>query len=294
MRTARRFLVAELDGAIAKLDRGGLSDRDVHAIRKKLKRVRAALRLLRPWLGSAVYRRENASVRDAARPLTPLRDAAVLPRTLRRLQARPERLGGGKSSDFAGQLKRLLRRGRHGARRQMEARDLEEALRRLRACRRRIGALGAPRPDRTAPVSGLERTYKAGRNALADVTSLPSDEHLHEWRKQVTYLANQLECLAPPDSKIGAARLNGLRRLAALLGEDHDLAVLNRTLAEVWRQTQAAPADAMRGGGEARELAQRLAGRRERLQGKAYRLGRRLYARRPRRIAASWLPIDFA
>src|SRR5947207_2716692 len=62
-----------------------LEDEDVHDARKRLKKARALLRLLRPALGAPVYRRENGSIRDAARPLTDMRDAKILVETLDKL-----------------------------------------------------------------------------------------------------------------------------------------------------------------------------------------------------------------
>ena len=47
----------------------------VHEVRKSLKKIRAALRLVRPVIGDKSYRRENTCFRDAARPLTEVRDA---------------------------------------------------------------------------------------------------------------------------------------------------------------------------------------------------------------------------
>ena len=288
MRTVRRFLLGELDSAITKLENGHLSDHAVHEIRKKLKRVRAALRLLRLCLGARAYRRENAVVRDAARPLTPMRDAAILPQTLRLLQARTEGKNGGK---FPLYLDRVLRHEQRAARRQLQSTELRAAVRQLRAFKRRIEGLSASHLDRATPSGGLERTYKSGRNALASVTLQATDEHLHEWRKQVTYLANQLECIAPPDSKRFGARLERFRRLARRLGDDHDLAVLNRKISQISKLPDAAAAKAARQDGGAQELASRVARRREALQSKAFRLGQRLYARRPRRMAAIWSPI---
>jgi CHAD domain-containing protein len=285
MRTVRRFLLGELDSAVARLEKGPLSDHAVHEIRKELKQVRAALRLLRPCMGPGVYHRENAQVRDAARPLTPMRDAAILPQALRQLQARTD---GKNDGAFARYLYGVLRQEQRAARRQLRPGELRAAVRRLRALKRRIEGLPASRLDRAVPSSGLKRTYKSGRNALASVTLQATDEHLHEWRKQVTYLANQLECISPPDSKRFAARLERFRRLARHLGDDHDLAVLNRKILQISKLPNAAPANAVRQYQAAQELASRVARRREALQSKAFRLGQRLYARRPRRIAASW------
>jgi CHAD domain-containing protein len=68
-------------GNASTMNRPG-TDRSVHAARKEMKRARAALRLMRASLGDAAYRRMNGQVRDAARPLTPIRDASVLIRSL--------------------------------------------------------------------------------------------------------------------------------------------------------------------------------------------------------------------
>jgi len=250
--------------------------------------VRAALRLLRPCLGSRAYRRENAVVRDAARHLTPMRDAAILPQALRRLRARKDGKNGGR---FAAYLDRVLRQEERAARRQLPSSELRAAARELRAFKRRIEALPASRLGRATPNSGLDRTYKSGRNALASVTLQATDEHLHEWRKQVTYLANELECMAPPDSKGCAVRLERFRRLARRLGDDHDLAVLNRKILEFSKLPDPTAANGARQNDGAQELASRIARRREALQSKAFRLGQRLYARRPRRIAATWSPL---
>jgi CHAD domain-containing protein len=288
MRTVRRFLAEELDSAVARLEKGHLSDHVVHEIRKELKRVRAALRLLRPCMGPDAYHRDNALVRDAARPLIPVRDAAILPQTLRRLQPRTAGKNGGA---FARYLDGVLRQGQRAARRQLQSSELSAAIRELHALKRRIERLPASRLDRAAPSSGLERTYKSGRDALASAMLRATDESLHEWRKQVTYLANQLECIAPPDSKGFAARLERFRRLARRLGDDHDLALLNRKISQNSKVPNTAAAGGARQNTGAQQWASRVARRREALQRKAFRLGRRLYAPRPRNFA---LKIDKA
>ncbi len=250
--------------------------------------MRAALRLLRPCMGADAYHRENALVRDAARPLTPVRDATVLPQTLRGLDTRKD---GKNGRAFASYLEGVLQEEQRAARRQLKPSVLRAAVRELRAFKRRIEALPASRLDRATPCSGLIRTYKSGRNALASVTLQATDEHLHEWRKQVTYLANQLECIAPPDDQGFAVRLEKFRRLARRLGDDHDLAVLNRKILEIAKPLNASAASAARQNDGAQQLESRVARRREALQSKAFRLGQRLYARRPRRLAAAWASI---
>src|SRR6185369_13889932 len=75
---ATALLRANLGRALDCLVESGKIDARVHAARKALKRARAALRLMRPALASEVYERENRALRDAARCLSPLRDARSL------------------------------------------------------------------------------------------------------------------------------------------------------------------------------------------------------------------------
>src|SRR5262250_3558709 len=56
----------------------GSRDEMVHEVRKSLKKLRTLLRLVRPSLGRKTYRQENIALRDIARPLTGVRDAAIL------------------------------------------------------------------------------------------------------------------------------------------------------------------------------------------------------------------------
>src|SRR5262249_26458757 len=86
-RGIRRMARKQLDKAIEELTGQGGVRRDevVHDVRKRCKRLRGLLRLVRDGLGDARYREENVCLRDAARPLTEVRDARVLVDVLDRL-----------------------------------------------------------------------------------------------------------------------------------------------------------------------------------------------------------------
>src|SRR5919108_3500582 len=83
----RRIVRKQLDGVLEELTRGHKGSRDevVHEARKSLKKIRAVLRLVRPAIGDKTYRQENTCFRDAARPLTEVRDARILIETLDKL-----------------------------------------------------------------------------------------------------------------------------------------------------------------------------------------------------------------
>src|SRR5438105_7921575 len=100
----KRIVRKQLDNALKEL---GTPNRDevVHEIRKRFKRVRAVLRLVRDELGENVYRQENACARDAARPLTEVRDAMVLIEALDKLAGAG---AGRKGADAFPHFRRIL------------------------------------------------------------------------------------------------------------------------------------------------------------------------------------------
>src|SRR5947209_6922314 len=80
----RRIVRKQLDGASDALTEKQKGSRDdvVHEARKHFKKVRAVLRFVRPDIGEKAYRAENALFRDAARPLSEVRDAKIFIETV--------------------------------------------------------------------------------------------------------------------------------------------------------------------------------------------------------------------
>ncbi|MDX1710754.1 MAG: CHAD domain-containing protein [Rhodovibrionaceae bacterium] len=74
---ARRIAVEQIDKAIQEIDDSALDvHKTVHQIRKRCKKVRGLIRLVRGAFDG--YREENAAFRDAARPLSYVRDSEAL------------------------------------------------------------------------------------------------------------------------------------------------------------------------------------------------------------------------
>jgi len=131
-----------LDRAIDTLasDQG---DEAVHIARKATKRIRAALRLLRGSLGPGKYHRENRGVRDAARPLTAIRDTFMLQRTLRSMTARRHPW-----SAPEGEYRR--------ERREFNRQGLRDALAHLTAARRNLSEFSPVVAETASAAEGLE------------------------------------------------------------------------------------------------------------------------------------------
>ena len=255
----------------------------VHEVRKDFKRVRAALRLVREGLGDETYHSENLYFRDAARPLTEVRDAEVLVETWDRLgkqfarQIAPEVLAHVRGALLANQA-RVTQRGL----------DDDHVLETVKAMTQRaFGRLGVWRIDRDgweALEQGLKRVYRDGRRAHARAAESPTVDNLHEWRKQAKYLWHQLQLLesawTDSEKKLG----DEVHELTRLLGEDHDVAVLRQTLA----------ADPLAYGGQRalKNLFVYIDRQRQAYEKQAFTLGRRLYADSPRaftrRIRGYW------
>lgn len=257
--------------------RGG--DESVHASRQQMKRVRAALRLLRAVIGDSSYRVSNKAVRDAARPLTLLRDAAVLMRSLELLR-RPNDVKS--CTSYANQARRLLRTGLESNRRKLTSAALRRSAARLQEINRRLETLPAKAKDLESALRGMKKTYRRGRAAFDAARRRPATETLHEWRKQVKYLSNQAGLVR----SLFAAKLPKIRRrsrqLETLLGKDRDLVLLQAKLDELHDRgllrTEAAVRGVFRG---------RINRRREDLQAECRLLGKRLYRRSPGKFAVA-------
>jgi CHAD domain-containing protein len=263
----RETLRRQIGDALRTLRAPALDDEGVHRARKDLKRARANLRLLRPAIGEPVYARANSALRDAARPWSRVRDAKVLVETLddlledeknaarqallSKLRAAFEdaRLAARDDADAAGDAAR-------------SAAVLDEAWQRAERWR-------VARKPRSTLRKGIERIYRQGRSALARARSEASAENLHEWRKQVKYLAQAMESFADADA--GIKLKERAEAVADALGKDHDLVVLQAEIAKLHSESNA------RSG-----LFIEIAERRKKLQSKALKRGRALFRRKPK------------
>ena len=265
-----QVLVAELADVLHWLDAQPLSDETVHAARKAIKKARAALRLLRATLTQDIYLAENVALRDAGRYFAPLRDAKSLLAAFETLRERhPEDLQHAAYQSLSEHLRAKLLEQHRELLRTPEA--LENCMHLVsrsldRASRWKDGALPA---EGIAP--GLQRIFRAGRKALAHARRTGTPEALHEWRKHVKYLSNALKVLG--FSGAGSKKLvERADKLAAQLGEDHDLCELQRPVSS---------GEFSMGTDASHTLVRLIEFRRAKLQRRAYALGAKIYDEKP-------------
>jgi CHAD domain-containing protein len=273
----RRIVRKQLDAAalLTGPHQGGRDDA-VHEARKMFKKVRAVLRLVRPALGEKAYRAENSCFRDAARPLTEVRDAKILVETLDGLAEQAQgHVTAGTFGDARGALQKDLRAVRKRVLDEQNAFVVAGDM--VRQERERVKDW-ANVPDKWSSLGpGIEGTYRRARAAFREADAELAVETLHEWRKQAKYLRYQLEVLRP----LWPERLGELAgeadRMGELLGDDHDLAVLRQKLTEdPGRFGDAAGWEVLLG---------LLDRRRAELEQEALVLGRRFFQDRPRDFA---------
>lgn len=279
--TVSEIFCEQIEAAIDELGDpdSGAEQTNIHGARKQLKRARATLRLLRDALGDDVYRRENTSVRDAARPLSPIRDSEVLLDALDGVVKRFEGAAGNLPLDkLRSSLKHYRAELREASIGDSHLAQMREFLRGIerRARRWQIIEQGWPVIE-----SGLKRTYREGRKAGAAAYVEPTADNLHEWRKQAKYLWHQLQLLERlPKLRIGEL-VDDTHALSDHLGDDHDLAVLrNETFQRVSGLDKSS----------ASELKALIDRRRAELRARAFKLGERLYSDKPKPFARRFRP----
>lgn len=260
---------------------GNDSAGSVHAVRKDLKKLRAVLRLVRGELGEELYRAENRRYRDAGRLLSQSRDAEVKAETLKGLR---EHFGDELPSDLAAAWLAALEHDREEIAGQgSNGADslFAEAMAVIEAGREEIPEWPLKSDSWKLVKAGVLRSYRRGRQAMKRARSEPGAESVHDWRKRTKDLWYQLRILRGAWPAVISETAEQAHKLAELLGDHHDLAVLVEDLAG-----REIPGD--------RGLANDLIDRRQKeLLENAFEIGARLYAEKPkafsRRLESYWL-----
>jgi CHAD domain-containing protein len=268
----RRIAREQIDGAIEKVSDGHLAEAaKVHEVRKHCKKLRAVLRLVRPALGD-LYPQQNAYFRDAARSLSPLRDAQTVIDAYDGL-VRHFRVRG----RFAPVRRRLVERRK---RLREEVKDLDHRLHHVAGLMEDAREYPATWPIDANGIDGwqpgFEQTYRQARRAMTRAYQDPTPEQFHEWRKSVKHHWYHTRLLRPLWHAGLGPRMDAGDELGEMLGAHHDLVVLRATLV--------AEADELGGKRLVDALVELVDRRRVELEAGAKLLGQRLFAEKATRI----------
>lgn len=267
----RRIHGEQIDNAIDEIDDGDLGPHDtVHQVRKRCKKIRGLVRLVRPCF-EETYSEENAWFRDTARLLSDLRDAHVRTETVELLA---DAFSDGVDPEAFEPVRTELLECRD---RLMEEQDpddrLGEAQDRLETARQRPADWPLETTGFDAVAGGLRKTYRRARRRFRKAYDDPTTERFHEWRKRVKYHRYHCRLLEEIWDPLLDVRREAAHDLSDLLGDDHDLAVLRRTLSD--------RPDAYGGREGVRVLVGVLDRQRAEYQARARPLGAKLFAETP-------------
>lgn len=275
----RRIADEQIDRALGELDDPQLSTAEkVHQVRKRCKKLRALIRLVRPGF-KKVYQHENAWFRDTARSLSTIRDAQTMIDACDRLLAHTSQevdraAVASVRQQLAGRLQELRE----------QPSDLNDRLAstadRLRQARSRIAHWQGDL-NQKALAAGLQKTYRSCRRAMRKAEGSPSPSTFHEWRKRVKDHWYHVRLIENAWPELFTALGHVAGELSEWLGDDHDLALLQSCVRD--------DADTF---GSERDIAPFTAlvdRRRQRLQQRALRQGRRLFCDKPSVLANRWM-----
>jgi len=261
---ARRLAMEQVRAAIEECRADADFDKTIHGLRRRCKKLRGLLRLVD--LKKAVFAAENRAVRDAAEGLAGLRDAAVMVESFNALVAHDRSREGGPQLDPAlieevtGTLGRRVHAIGAAERRRLLA-DFAATLAPLseRAKGWQIEGHGFASVE-----AGIEGTYRRMREAMEHAQDAPSAEALHDWRKHTKYHWHHVSLLRRAAPDVLGGRRDLLDQLGELLGDHHNLHVL---------QAVVGPSHA--------PLDEAIAERQAELAARAFELGRQLTVEKP-------------
>lgn len=224
----KRIINEQLDKAINHLEKdiNENFDESVHEIRKCIKRIRAAVRLIRDDIGKKLYRQENFFFRDINRNLSEIRSISVIIETLNKLD----------STDLNNDYKTLIKHFSYLKEKIIYKLCVQEdrltrVSEMLREGKERTGHIPVKANSVEILLRGFNRIFNQSLKLMLIAKNEPLTANLHEWRKKVKYLYYQFQVLKPvmpDDLMIYESRLD---KLSDNLGTDHDFAELEDSLA---------------------------------------------------------------
>jgi CHAD domain-containing protein len=270
----RRIVLRQLDLATSELKAIGdpESDEAIHDARRRVKKIRAVIRLVRPVLDKAYRTGVDPELRRVSRMLAPVADGQGVIDTLNVLARRyrkalPRRAVAALRADLVERERRIdARADAHHV--------LQRATRALRAQRRQIKEWKLNAEGFSAIAPGLKESVRRARHAMAVAWAHPTPRHFHSWRRYVKDHWFHVRLL---EAHCGNHLVPVQRRLEALdgmLGEYHNLVLLREVLLD---DSALAPLD--------RAYCLRVVARYQRaLRQQAQILGVRTYSEKPRRF----------
>ena len=254
-----RLANEQINLALSHLTTAPITEENIHEARKTFKRLRGLLQLIRFSLPKAVYIQENRAIRDIGRLLAHLRDRAALIEAVEKLQ-QWERF-----AEFELDAAPLLTALRKDLTESTSAEPVTSAVEQLQLVQNRLPTWAFKSTKIKPLMLGVLLVYGEGKKLMKIAYQTEDSADFHEWRKYAKYLWYQISLLEESWPTLLTPLKMELRDLGELLGDDHDLTVLELFLAG-WDSAEHSQWSAL------------IAKRKKQLRKRASILGQRLYA----------------
>lgn len=228
----QRIVREELGTSQKVLDVDVVTPKGVHSVRKSLKRLRSLLRLVSPAIGKVAMQKHNREIRDIARLLATRRDSAVLQQTLQSLKV-PQSSAEDKTSSSMDKVIAAVEQALRGTSDSedssvnLDGHAATDVQQRIEREAKALAKTPFTKKGFDAIRDGLSDSYRTGRKKMTGSELNPDSETFHELRKCVQWHWHQMKLLSVAWPELFEARAETARNVSQLLGEDHDLAVLN-------------------------------------------------------------------
>ena len=192
----------------------------IHNARRRIKRLRATLRLIRPEKHGLRYKTSDTALRNAAKKLATSRDADVALATF-------ERLAPDVSRTLAARIRARLKAAVSRARRRtISPRQLSVVIDKLRSSKRTIERIRPTGKGWRSLEPGIKKSYSSVRHTAQKLREDTEVTTIHQWRTAAKRLLHQLELIPCVLGKSHRKLLPRLTKLCKILGEFHDMDAL--------------------------------------------------------------------
>lgn len=262
----KRIITEQLSGVTSKINDPEVEfDEKVHASRKHFKKIRAVWRLIRDDIGKKMYQSENVFYRDLGRKLAVMREVRVHLKTLKDMEEDHA------DEDSFNQIQAYLQK-RYASEKERVKQEhiLDQVTVQVELGKQRVLDLQLSNEIFNAFEKGIKRVYKKGTKALEVAKKDTSTKNLHEWRKRVKYLWYHVRLLRNVWKPVLKGYENSLDILSDHLGDEHDLGELKKLINNNIKGEYPE---------ETKHLTKILDKQRNKLQQKAWSVGKRIYTK---------------
>jgi CHAD domain-containing protein len=254
----------------------------VHRARRRIKSLRALMRMIRVAVGDEAYHAGNDALRQAGRALASARRMGAMVESAEKLK------GDGLSTADLAVVRDLSRAAsriaKEGSSPELFDRASGDARRHIAGLRGLANGWQLPQCDMAVFVDGMTRVYARARRLVDKGLASADPAILHEARKSIIHLRYQLDMLEPIWPALIAAWVKELQRLREVLGDFNDLCEMESLIND--------PASPLSKVKKHREALSLVADRRGALLARGRPLARRLFAEPPSgfatRMMAMW------